>query len=148
MHFFKRLFNKSNNNDSQSVLSISSVIHPLIESKVNEIFKIFVNKLIKEPPEYIAPAVWGINKDGTLDPYQYEIHQMVEPVVQSVYILIRLEGLDTAQKFAILSLIRALIISKFVYLIDVVKLRCQLKINKNPIDDQALADLEPEGMLK
>ena len=145
MHFLKRLFNASNNNGSQSVLSISSVILPLIDCKVNEIFRIFMNKLINEPPEYIAPAVWGINKVGTLDSYQYEIHQMVEPVVQSAYTLLRIEGLDAAQKFAIFSLIRALIISKFVYLIDVVKLKYKLKIDNNRTEDQTLADLKPEG---
>ena len=145
MHFFRRFINKSNNNGSQSVLSISSVILPLIDCKVNEIFRIFMNKLINEPPEYIAPAVWGINKVGTLDSYQYEIHQMVEPVVQSAYTLLRIEGLDAAQKFAILSLIRALIISKFVYLMEVVKLRCQLKVGNHCTEDQTLADLEPQG---
>ena len=70
---------------------------------------------------------------------------MIEPVVQAAYTLLRLEGLDTAQKFAILSLIRALIISKFVYLTEVVKLRCQLKAYNNQTENQTLADLEPEG---
>ena len=62
MHLFRRFFNKSNHNGSQNILSISSVILPLIDSKVSEIFKVFMNKLIQEPSEYIAPAVWGNNK--------------------------------------------------------------------------------------
>ena len=126
-------------------MSLASVILPLIDGKVNETFMAYGQKLLNEPLDYIVPAVWGAKKDGELEPDQKEIHKKIEPVVLSVYSSLHLSNVDPTQEFAILSLIRGLIIAKLIYMIEGVKFRYQDKKDSERIVCSTLADLEPQG---
>ena len=138
-------FSESKDKKSQDIMSIASAILPLIDSKVNETFMAYGQKLLNEPLDYIVPAVWGAKKDGELEPDQREINKKIEPVVLSVYASLQLTKVEPAQEFAILSLIRGLIISKLIYMIEGVKFRSREKTDTDQVICRELADLEPEG---
>jgi len=125
------------------ILSIAKIISPLIDDTANQIFGLYQLTLMKAPITYIVPAVWGALKGGEPDATQMEINQRIEPAIAKIFDVLKLEGLDASQKFAIGFLIRGLFISKIAYMIEVLKNR---SIEKHiASDSNILSGIEPLG---
>ena len=105
------------------ITDIAKEIRPLIDDLAGEIFKSHHAVLVSEPITYIVPAVWGAKKDGTLTRTQEEIHGKVNPVVREIYESFGFSGLTEPQEFAVLYLVRGLVISKITYMIEALKAR-------------------------
>jgi len=146
MKKFGKFFAKVNKvKKPEEITQISGVIGPLIDNAVNEIFMTYKAELLNESITYIVPAVWGAKKDGELTPLQREIHGRIAPVIEQVYEALALKNLNESQHFAIGFIIRGLIVSKMVYMVEAMKNRVDGKSRTEDEDDKILKHMEPMG---
>ena len=144
MNIINRLFKRPPKDDEpEDVLKIAKTLGPLIDNIVNDVFMQYQLTLLNEPIVYIVPAVWGAKKKGELDTTQKEIHKQIEPILDKIFATLNLKGLSETQKFAVMFLIRGLIISKITYMIEALK-NCTVDITSQE-NDAGLAKLEPMG---
>ena len=123
MEFVKRLFpsrreaqeNISGNGDMAKTIGV------LINNTAKEVFLSNKMTLLDEPLTFIVPAVWGAIKEGTLTGEQQNIHNAIEPVVQEILRALSAEQLSESQKYTIGFIIRDLIVSKVIYMIQIYK---------------------------
>lgn len=144
MAFWKRLLGKKTEDQepvAEEPTVIATAISPLIDGLAHAVFLDFKQTLLKKPIEYIAPAVWGASKFGSLTSEQKAINKMVLPVIKMVFGHLALEGISEAQRFAVDFLIRGLIINRITYTIEAAKAHGLGK--SRPQSD--LADLEIMG---
>lgn len=99
-------------------MSISRAIRPMVDKVTLEVFTEFKETLMNEPVTYIIPAVWGAKENGEMTEVQIEINRRVAPVVEGVVDALGLQALDEAQEFAIAFIVRDLIVSKIIYMIE------------------------------
>lgn len=146
MKILGKLFSKTTNKEKpEDVMEITKVIGPLIEETASKIFASYNTELLAEPVTYIVPAVWGANKDGELTATQKEINQQVAPVIEKVFESLQLKGLSRSQEFSIRFLIRGLIISKILYMIEALKNRAGNKVISCEQKTNTLDAIEPLG---
>jgi len=145
MTFFKRLIqSRTQKTEAEDVMKIVRIIGPLIDKTAIEIMAAHRTELLREPITYIVPAVWGVIKDGELTAAQKEMHREIAPNIKKIYEALELKKVNEAQKFAILDIIRGLVISKVTYMIEAMKNHArsrQQTIYRLP----ELYDLEPAG---
>ncbi|MBF0510405.1 MAG: hypothetical protein HQK57_15970 [Deltaproteobacteria bacterium] len=116
--FFSKPFKKD---EPEDVLSVSRVVGPLIDQLANSIFTTYSAELLAGPITYIVPAVWGATKEGELTAMQKEMNGKIAPVVDETIDSFGIRGMTGSQQFALGYLIRGLIISKIIYMIEVVR---------------------------
>lgn len=116
---------------SMNIEKIDPPSHPFLdrmghfENAVNRavemIFENYRDALLKNPPTYVAPAVWGEKKNGSLDKDQEMIHRSLEPFVFKI-----MEDLETSAPSASLEmqyLVRGLLVYKLLYMVEIYKNR-------------------------
>ncbi len=130
MKFFKKVFARNEPQETpEDILKITRELSPLLDDVANRIFSEYRSTLVVESVAYVVPAVWGAMKDGELDDTQKEMNKKISPVVEKIYDTIELNGLQQGQVFAVKYLIRGLIISKIIYLVEIVKQRAMSEAN-------------------
>jgi len=118
----------------------------LIDQTAIDIFISHREKLINEPITYIVPAVWGAKKDSDLTGSQRQMNEKTNPAITRIIDSLRVENLSRAQKFAIGSLLRSLIISKVTYMIEAYKNNLFIDtIHSSGQNAEILEAMEPVG---
>jgi hypothetical protein len=145
MKILDRILSKGTRQENpDDLMKIARIIGPLVDNTAHEILIAYNKELLTEPISYIAPAVWGEKKNGTLTPPQQEMHKKIVPVINEIMELLELEELGEPQKFTIGFIIRGYIISKITYMIEMVKnqgINIAVEDKKNDILDR----IEPLG---
>ena len=104
----------SNDKNWRGILRIKEII----DKTTNMIFISYKEELLSEPITYILPAAWGRIKDGELSNTQEEIYGIIESMIKDIMERLEIDGLNDTQGFAIGYLIRGLLISKIIYLVE------------------------------
>ena len=89
-----------------------------LNSTALSLFEEYRHTLLREPPAYLVPAVWGEKKSGPLDTTQQEIHQILAPVLEEM--LEEIVAGDDALKNASRTgyLLRGLFLYKMAYMVQ------------------------------
>jgi len=126
-------------------MRIAGAIGPLIEEAVRDVFATYRPVLVSEPITYIVPAVWGAKKDGELTEAQKEIHARINPVIEKIFRSLEMIDLECDQEFALYFLIRGIMISKLVYMIEAFKGRRHERTIEEQNMKEALMQYKPVG---
>ncbi len=147
MNIFDKFFSKPQkvNKEPEDSLKLAKAIGPIIDKLANDIFLFYSRQLAIKPANYIIPAVWGDEKNGELDHFQKAISKQVLIVVDNIFNLLAIDNLGKSQAFAIEFLIKGLIITKIIYMIEVLRNRMDDEIEINQEKPTSLEDLEPIG---
>lgn len=145
MNPFKKLL-PGRKRKQQAVNSISQIINPLIDRVCDEVMLEHRGMLIKEDPSFIVYAVWGAGKQEGLNDIQWAINKKVLPVINAVLAELAIKDLDPDQQYAIEYLLRGLIITKLLFMTEMLKNRIFMN-SAGSYQELArkLATLEPEG---
>jgi hypothetical protein len=127
----------------EDLLKIARSAETIVDQTANLVFNRFGPHLLDREITYIVPAVWGANKKGRLTEEQKKIHMLVFPLIQEAISAFEVQGLRPAQKFALGYLLRSLVISKIVFMLEASH-RWQLEREKEDRDNP-LEYLEPMG---
>ncbi|MFH1139587.1 MAG: hypothetical protein V1816_26210 [Pseudomonadota bacterium] len=128
----------------EDFLSIARPLEELFDTMVSGIFSRHCLHLLNQEIAYIVPAVWGAAKEGELSPEQKEIHREVIPMIRQAFALLGLRNLNPAQEFALGYVLRSLIVTKMIYMIEASKRR-QAEENVGITAHDGLLDMEPMG---
>ena len=144
---FKRFSQKkpAPNGELDDLLSLARQVESILDGLTNQIYMDFGKDLLNHPITYIVPAVWGAVKNGELSPLQQTIHQPVAEAIEKAMSALDLKGLTPPQAFAIGYIIRGLIISKMVYMLEATKREQANQKLENEEDLIDLNDAEPVG---
>ena len=149
----KQLIKKLNPNKPRAIdenlvvddfLSIARPLEELFDAMVSRIFSRHCVHLLSQEIPYIVPAVWGAAKEGDLTPEQREIHEEVVPMIRRSFSLLGLKNLTPAQEFALGYVLRSLIVTKIIYMIEASKRR-QAEEHVGIAAKDELMDMEPMG---
>jgi hypothetical protein len=145
MNPLKKLFSGKKRNP-EAINGICKTINPLIDRVCDEVMQEHKDVLIKEEPSFVVYAVWGAGNQGGLTETQSAINKKVMPVINSVITELMITNLDKDQQYAIEYLIRGLIITKLLFMTEMLKNR----IFMNSVGSyqeliRKLAALEPQG---
>lgn len=113
-----------------------------IDTLTRKIFISHCARLVLEPISYIVDAVWGAKKDGKLTSDQKDINNKVEPVVKKMEPLLNFDALEASQKYAIQYIIRELIITRLVFMVEMLKEKVGSSGESDRID---LEKIDPLG---
>jgi len=131
--------------ETENILVPANTISRCIDKMAWDIFSSFRMELLVEPITYIVPAVWGAKKDGELTPLQEKIHGRINPQIHGIFDMLELKGLTSSQEYAVKYLIRDLIITKIVYMIESFRAKLdETALNERCIEDY-LKNIEPKG---
>ena len=146
MKIIKKIFqNNAKQQKSEELSRIAQEVGPLIFQIADDIFRSYTLELLANPIDYIVPAVWGARKTGELTSSQKEINLKILPVVKEIAQLFEFGELSDAEAFAIGYLVRELIISKVVYMTELLKHQSVIKCGSETITDSILNHVEPVG---
>lgn len=139
------IFKGKSKKDPENLLIPANTISTRIDKMAWDIFTSFRMELLAEPITYIVPAVWGAKKDGELTPLQEKIHCRVNTQIDGIFDLLDLKDLTSSQEYAVKYLIRDLIITKIVYMIE----SFRAKLDETALNEQCIKDylknIEPKG---
>lgn len=124
-------------------MKIAKTTGPILDKTGKDNFISHQTNLLREPITYIAPAVWGAQKDGELDETQKEMNRQIAPVIEEMLASSPVRDLNGPQKFAIGFLIRGLIISKITHMIESCKNRTPDKMNTEQENTYSPENIEP-----
>ena len=127
----------------EDLLKIARNVETIVDQAANQVFSRFGPHLLDREITFIVPAVWGANKKGGLTEEQKRIHLLVFPYIQEAISAFDIQELRPAQKFAMGYLLRSLVISKIVFMLEASH-RWQLEREKQDRDNP-LEHLEPMG---
>ncbi len=124
MNFIKKLFStkKAPDESPEETGDVTKTMGLLINNAAKDVFLTNKMTLLEEPLTYIVPAVWGVVKDGTITEEQRRMHETLEPTVREVLRLFSYDRLTDSQKHAASFIVRDLIVSKVVYMIQIYKI--------------------------
>ena len=128
----------------EDFLSIARPLEELFDAMVSRIFSRHCVHLLSQEIPYIVPAVWGAAKEGDLTPEQKAIHAEVVPMIRRSFSLLGMKNLTPAQEFALGYVLRSLIVTKIIYMIEASKRR-QAEDNMGITTHDELMDMEPMG---
>ena len=126
-------------------LKLARVIGPQIDKLANDIFYIYSKSDTLRSEKYIIQAVWNDRKNGPLERVQCDISNIVESAIISVFNELSLNQLDASQRFAIEYMIKGLIITKVIYMIEVLRNRMTSSIRDFKGLSESLETIEPIG---
>jgi len=139
------IFKGKSKKDSEDILIPANIISARIDKMAWDIFSSFRMELLAEPITYIVPAVWGAKKDGELTPLQEKIHDRLKTQIEGVFNILELKNLTPSQECAVKYLIRDLLITKIVYMIESFRAKLdETALNERCIEDY-LKNIEPKG---
>ena len=131
--------------ESADLLSTANRVGGQANKLAWDTFSTFRSELLAEPLTFIVPAIWGASKEGELTPLQKQIYSQTCVRIDEIYATLQMEHLTEAQEFAVKYLIRDLVISKIVYMIEAFRIR----LDETLLQDQRVSDylknIEPKG---
>ena len=146
MKILKKIFQNNVEQKKPEKLSmIAQEIGPLIFQIADDIFRSYTFELLTNPIGYIVPAVWGATKEGELTSSQKEINKRILPEIEEIVQSFEFRELSDAQAFAIGYLVRELIISKVIYMTELLKHQGVIEYGSEPVADNILNHMEPIG---
>jgi hypothetical protein len=111
----------------------------MIDNLTNKVYSEYGGFLLDRDITYIVPAVWGATKQGELTQDQKDIHAEVAPVLSRALAELNIQNLTPQQSFALGYILRSLIITKIVYMLEATR---RHQAGRNP---EGLTDVEPMG---
>ncbi len=139
------IFRGKSKKETENILVPANTISVRIDKTAWDIFSSFRMELLAEPITYIVPAVWGAKKDGELTSLQEKIHGRVNPQISGIFDLLELKDLTSSQEYAVKYLIRDLVITKIVYMVESFRAKLdETALNARCIEDY-LKNIEPKG---
>lgn len=124
------------------LLQTAKSVEHIIDSLAFKIFEDYQATLLKNDITFIVPAIWGAGKNNRINAVQAEIHIVSRDKIESAVELLSFEGIDPVKKFALGYLVRSLIISKIVYMVEAARRR---RVEIGMLADSVLANSEPAG---
>jgi hypothetical protein len=120
INFIKRLFSvpAPPSGEKGDLLRLARGVESRVDRLANEIFVQYKELLLIQNITYIVPAVWGAAKEAELTAEQKEINGKAVPVLKEMLTVLDFRGLDPEQEFALIYILRSLIVSKIVYMIE------------------------------
>ncbi len=83
------------------------------------LFERYRHELLKQPPLYIVPAVWGAAESGELDEVQVAMHRTLAPVLRGIQRRLSIAGQMGPDAAATLDyLLKDLLIYKMAYMVQ------------------------------
>jgi hypothetical protein len=142
----KKIFSKKQApQKTENIMKIANRIGPLIDDAVQHVFMTYKMILLSEPITYIVPAVWGAKQDGDLTDIQKEIQGLIGPVIENVLNSFEMKDLSHDQEFALYFLIRGVIISKIIYMIEAFRNRLNERMTEEQNLKETLMHHKPVG---
>jgi hypothetical protein len=139
------IFKGKSKKDPENILMPANTISTRIDKMAWDVFSSYRMELLAEPITYIVPAIWGAKKDGELTPLQKKIHGRVNGQIDEICRTLQIKDLTVSQEYAIKYLIRDLVISKIVYMIE----SFRVKLDETALSERCLTDylknIEPKG---
>ena len=130
---------------SDASLRLAKVIGPEIDRMANEIFLLYTRRLDLNPPTHIIAAVWGNKANETLDELQQYIVQKVTFKVQKILALLTSDQTDPSQMFAMEFIVKGLLITKVLYMLEVLKSKIEKDVNVGGAQREPLESIDPIG---
>ena len=127
------------------LLKIAKDIETIVDGVSSRIFAKYSEYLLVEDITFIVPAVWGAARDGDLIDIQKEIHREVAPFFQLAFQALDLRKIRPDQEFALGYILRSLIVSKIVYMIEASKRRQAESRESEGQNAGPLVDMDPVG---
>lgn len=112
-----------------------------IDAITREVFRSHFARLIEEPLSYIVYAVWGTKKNGTLTSDQKAINKKIEPIMKKLEPILKLNSLGSSQRYVIQYIMRELIITKLVFMVEMLR----EKVKGSEEKEVDLEKVEPFG---
>ena len=104
--------------NEEDVFAVAQQVESLLDSLVARIFSQYKYELLDQKITFIVPAVWGAVKDGQLTDVQKSIHQEVLAPLNEALSILDFKEISLAQDFAVGYMLRSLIVTKLVYMIE------------------------------
>lgn len=146
MKILGRLFSRNTEEKTdEDLIEISRSLRPIVDNITREIFAAHKDELVGREVTYVVPAVWGANKQSELTPTQREIHARVAPAIGEIVEKLGIEGLNPGQEFALGFLIKDLLITKIVYMVESYRNRLLTNSKKRERASQDLSRVDPVG---
>ena len=102
--------------------------------------------LVKRPLVYVVPAVWGTGVGSSMDRLQKEMNKGIAPVLEEVMKSLDLQDLTLDQEFAIQYFLRGYIVTKLLFMIEVLRGRPNRPEGGEEPEETMLAFLQPVGI--
>ena len=101
---------------------MSRKIDSIINQVTLEIVTVYKDELLRQPVEYIAPAIWGAKMDGALDPAQQGIFSVASTAEQEIVRIFNVTALSREQRFALQYLVKWLMISRIAHMREILRI--------------------------
>jgi len=109
-------------NMNNNINSMTMRIEQQINDVVHEIFNEYGNILLESNTEYLIESVWGVGIRKDLNEVQNSIHEKIIPVIDDVFNILMIKEISQAQILSIYYLVRSLITSRLMHMIDLLRL--------------------------
>jgi len=140
MRIMQRLFGRNGGDEiPMSLTALSTGIQATIDDITNKVFTLYSPHLLAQSATYVAPAVWGSDKDGELTDSQVEMNHLIAPAIDDALRMFNPVNLTLQQAYAIRCLFCGLVVSRIIFMIELAK-------NHGADQDEPPADEEPAGM--
>ena len=126
-------------------LRLAKLIGPEVDRLANEIFLLYTRRRDLNPTTHIIAAVWGNKANETLDELQQYIVQKVTFKVQKILTLLTSEQTDPSQAFAMEFIVKGLLITKVLYMLEVLKSKMQKDLSMGRTPHDPLETIDPIG---
>ena len=130
---------------AQGMLAIAQQVEVSIDALATQIFAQFQQDLLANHITYIVPAIWGAAQDGDLTDIQKKINKITVPVVEKAVFRFDFREINPAQVFALGYILRSLIVTKIVYMIEASRRRMLENETDIYLPDESLRNVEPVG---
>ncbi|HOI73630.1 MAG TPA: hypothetical protein PLO63_05720 [Syntrophales bacterium] len=107
---------------NNNINSMTMRIEQQINDVVHEIFNEYGNILLESNTEYLIESVWGVGIRKDLNEVQNSIHEKIIPVIDDVFNILMIKEISQAQILSIYYLVRSLITSRLMHMIDLLRL--------------------------
>ena len=126
-------------------LRLAKLIGPEIDRLANEIFLLYTRRRDLNPTTHIIAAVWGNKANETLDELQQYLVQKVTFKVQKILAVLTSEQTDPSQMFAMEFIVKGLLITKVLYMLEVLKSKMHKDLNVGSTQGEPLESIDPIG---
>ncbi len=132
--------------DSNDIgLRLTRIFEDILQHTCMDIFAAYRSVFLTESIAYTVAAIWGSQKWEKITTTQLEINSRVNPAVEQMQLALDSEKLDQEQAFVREYMIRGIIITKILYMIELYKKIMLTKEGKTLPVHRSLHWIEPLG---
>lgn len=139
------IFKGKTQKEPENLLVPANLVGTRIDKLAWDIFTTFRVELLAEPITCIVAGIWGAKKDGELSVLQKKIHGRINNQIEEIFALLQMKDLTEGQAFAVKYLIRDLLITKIVYMIESFRAKLDETALKEERMNNYLINIEPKG---